>query len=112
MRVFYIAPRKVTDSILPLTIDPCPSELTRVLVGRVEIITPEMEAEIEGAAAGLEDSSRSLQDVAAEITQRHGRFAEPVLRTVFEKTNDPNLRARLQELLKYFSGFSSVASSS
>jgi hypothetical protein len=103
MRVFYLVPRKVIDSILLLTIEPRPSELTRVLVGRVEIITPEMEAEIEHSAAGLEDSSRSIQDVAAEITHRHGRFAEPVLKTVFEKTTDPNLRARLQELMKYSS---------
>lgn len=103
MRVFYLVPRKVTDSILSITIEPRPAELTRVLVGRVEIITPEMEAEIEHAAAGLGDPSRSLQDVAAEITHRHGRFAEPVLKAVFEKTNDPNLRARLQELMKYSS---------
>lgn len=103
MRVFYIIPRKVTDSILPLTIAPRPSELIRVLVGRVEIITPEMEAEIEQAVSELGDSSRSLPDVAAEITNRHGRFAEPVLKAVFEKTTDPNLRARLQELIKYSS---------
>jgi len=103
MRVFYLVPRKVTDSILSLTIEPRPSELTRVLVGRVEIITPEMEAEIEHAAAGLGDSSRSVRDVAAEITHRHGRFAEPVLKAVFEKTDDPNLRARLQELMNYSS---------
>jgi hypothetical protein len=72
-----------------------------VLVGRVEIITPEMEAEIEQSVAGLGDSTRSLQDVAAEITNKHGRFAEPVLKAVLGKTNDPNLRARLQALLKY-----------
>jgi hypothetical protein len=101
MRVFYIMPRKVTESILPLTIEPGPAELTRVLVGRVEIITTEMEAEIEQAVAGLGDSSRSLEDVAAEITNKHGRFAEPVLKAVLEKTSDPNLRERLQALMEY-----------
>lgn len=101
MRVFYLVPRKVTDSILSITIEPRPSELMRVLVGRVEIITPEMEAEIVRAAAGLVDSSRRVQDVAAEISHRHGRFAEPVLKSVLGKTGDPNLRARLTDLMTY-----------
>jgi hypothetical protein len=101
MRVFYIVPRKVTDSILPITIEPRPSELTRVLVGRVEIITPEMEADVVQAAERLGDSSQSLRDVAAEITQKHGRFAEPVLKAVLEKTSDPKLRARIQQLISH-----------
>ncbi len=98
LRVFYIVPRKVTDSILPLTIEPQPSELTRVLVGRIEIITPEMEKEIESS---LHDSSRDLSEVAAEITLKHGRFAEPVLKAVLEKTSDPQLRARIQQIINY-----------
>ena len=101
MRVFYLVPRKVTDSILSLTIAPPPLEITRVLVGRAEIITPEMEAEIERAVGRLLDRSRSLQEVAAEISHRHGRFAEPVLKSVLEKTGDPNLRARVEELMTY-----------
>lgn len=45
LRVFYIMPRKTTDAILPIAIDPKPSELVRVLVGRMELITPEIERE-------------------------------------------------------------------
>lgn len=98
LRVFYIVPRKVTDSILPLTIEPQPSEVSRVLVGRIEIITPEMEREIESSLA---DSSRAVNDVAEEIMRRHGRFAEPVLKDVLEKTNDLELRARIQQIINY-----------
>ncbi|MEP7341252.1 MAG: hypothetical protein ABI977_26215, partial [Acidobacteriota bacterium] len=47
LRVFYIVPRKTTDAILPITITPAPAEITRVLVGRAEIITPEMEQAIQ-----------------------------------------------------------------
>jgi hypothetical protein len=101
MRVFYIVPRKVTDSILPITIEPRPSEIARVLVGRMEIITPEMEGEIEQAAARLTDSRESLQKAAAEIAHKHGRFAEPVLKATLEKTSDPKVRARIQELINY-----------
>jgi hypothetical protein len=98
LRVFYIVPRKVTDSILPLTIEPQPSELTRVLVGRIEIITPEMEKEIESSLA---DSSRDLNEVAEEITRKHGRFAEPVLKDVLEKTSDPELQTRIRQIINY-----------
>ena len=101
VRVFYIVPRKVTDSILPITIEPGPSELTRILVGRVEIITPEMENEIRHQAEGLEGSAKDVRGAAAEITQRHGRFAEPVLKALLGETNDPGLRGRIQQLIDY-----------
>lgn len=98
LRAFYIMPRKVTDSILQLSIDPKPSELTRVLVGRIEIITPEMEKEIESS---LNDSSRDLKDIAAEITNKHGRFAEPVLKDLLARTTDQELRTRIQSVIRY-----------
>jgi hypothetical protein len=101
LRIFYVLPRAVTDSVLPLTIDPQPSELTRVLIGRVEIITPEMEKGIERAVASVGDSPQSLQEAAADITRKHGRFAEPVLKAALEKTTDPALRARIQQLIGY-----------
>ena len=98
LRVFYILPRKETDSILPLTIEPQPSEVNRVLVGRIEIITPELENEI---VYSVSDTSRDLNEVAGEITRKHGRFAEPVLKDVLEKTNDPGLRTRIQQIISY-----------
>lgn len=98
LRAFYIVPRKVTDSILPLTIEPQPSEVSRVLVGRIEIITPEMEKEIQSS---LTDSSRAVNDVAEEIMRRHGRFAEPVLKDVLEKASDPELRIRIRQIINY-----------
>jgi hypothetical protein len=98
LRAFYIVPRTVTDSIIPLTIEPQPSEVSRVLVGRIEIITPEMEKEI---MSSLSDSSRDLDEVAEEIMRKHGRFAEPVLKDVLEKTSDPDLRTRVQQIINY-----------
>jgi hypothetical protein len=67
LRVFYVLPRKATDAALPLTIDPTPDELVRVLVGRVEVITPEMEA-------------RVLAD-----PESYGRFGEPILKRVLSR---------------------------
>ena len=98
LRVFYIVPRKVTDSILPLTVEPQPTETSRVLVGRIEIITPEMESEIETI---LSDSSRDLNDISEELMRKHGRFAEPVLKDLLEKTSDAELRERIRKVIEY-----------
>jgi hypothetical protein len=39
-RLFYIVSRKTIDAILPLDINPIPSEVIRVFVGRIELMTP------------------------------------------------------------------------
>ena len=45
-RVFWVMPASQVDDILPLTITPRPEKLTRVLVGRAEILTPAVEKEL------------------------------------------------------------------
>lgn len=91
VRVLYVLPRPWTDAILPLALNPQPKELTRVMVGRAEIITPEavndLSQTLTKAAAG---------DTAAGVEARHqlamlGRFAPPALQLVTAK--DSNLSA-------------------
>jgi len=76
VRVFYIVPRASVDAILPLALDPKPDEVVRVFVGRVEILTPEMER------AALAIMKRTGEDQAAlwKELEPFGRFAEPLLR--------------------------------
>jgi hypothetical protein len=45
-RVFYVLPRAAVDGILPLTVRPQPAELVRVMVGRLELLTPERAADV------------------------------------------------------------------
>ena len=66
LRVFWFVEREAIDAMLPLTVTPAPRELQRVIVGRAEVFTPEMEALV----AKTGDASR------------YGRFAEPLLRRV------------------------------
>jgi hypothetical protein len=40
LRVLYVVPARLTDEVLPLAIDPAPSAVVRVLVGRAEILPP------------------------------------------------------------------------
>src|SRR5262249_37491833 len=64
MRVFYMLPRRITDATLPLQIDPQPAELVRVLVGRTEVITPEMEQSVKKQVSKLNDASPKIREEA------------------------------------------------
>ncbi len=46
LRVLYVLPRQWTDDTLPLTLEPRPRELVRVMVGRAEIIPPATDWEL------------------------------------------------------------------
>jgi len=89
LRVFYVLPRPTTDSVLPITISPQPAQLMRVLVGRIEIITPEMETAIRAELKQLDDPSPEVRAAARAALRRQGRFAEPVLKRLLRGDNDP-----------------------
>ncbi len=99
LRVFYIVPRRATDAILPITIKPTPSELTRVFVGRAEIITPEMEKDILAAVKLYNEASPESQALAIKSVQRYGRFADPVLRGAISQSRDVAEQRRIWDLM-------------
>jgi hypothetical protein len=95
LRVFYVVPRRVTERILPITLNPQPAELVRVLVGRAEIITPEMRQELFAAVTGFNSDSADARAAAVRTVRKYGRFAEPVLR---EKMSNAAEFATVQKL--------------
>jgi len=99
LRVFYILPRRATDAILPITIKPQPTELSRVFVGRAEIITPEMEREVLTAAQLFGENSPKARVAAIDSVRRYGRFADPVLREAMKSATDNATRAAIDELI-------------
>ena len=82
LRVLYVLPRKWADRVLPLTLDPAPREVARVMVGRAEILTPAKEKaltlEIERYRAGDEVARAVAVENARSLGL--GRFAEPAVR--------------------------------
>jgi hypothetical protein len=68
-RLFYIVPRDFLNVILPLTINPMPSQTVRVLVGRLELITPATTHALEKILA--------THDLAG--LEKYNRFLEPIL---------------------------------
>jgi hypothetical protein len=84
LRVLYVLSRAWADRVLPLSIDPPPREVARVMVGRAEILTPAIEKaltrEVERYRTG-DDSTRELA-VNATRALGLGRFAEPAVRRI------------------------------
>lgn len=98
-RVLYIVPTTYVDRVLPLEITPTPDALVRVFVGRIEYMTPAVEAEIAG---DIRESSAIDTDTRQRAMQRLaglGRFMEPKIRQVHATTGDPVVRERAEELL-------------
>ena len=67
-RLLYVVPRADVDAILPLTISPKPSNVTRVFVGRIELATP----------ATLHDVRAALESGDHAALAKYGRFLQPV----------------------------------
>jgi hypothetical protein len=73
-RLLYLVPRGKTDELLPLTMDPKPTELVRVLVGRHDFLTPEQEAVADREVKRLRAAQAELSAAQAAL-QKLGRFS-------------------------------------
>ncbi len=100
LRIIYVVPRAVTDAVLPLTLEPKPKELVRVLVGRLEILTPQMEQELAALVVKLDNESYAVREEATRALKKLGRFAEPVLKKLLKQTQDAEIQDRIKRLLE------------
>jgi len=103
-RVLWIVPRPVVDAMLPLRIDPKPDALVRVLLGRLEYLTPEDEDALEDAlrlriAATEEERARGEERLA-----RSGRFLEAHVRRILVKSEDASVRESAAAVLRRVDG--------
>ena len=100
LRAFYVLPRQQTDAILPLEITPKPAKLVRVLVGRMEVVTPETGQEILQLLTELKKAPGNHAAVF-RAQQRYGRFLAPMVRETLQKYPDlwePALEGSLKSL--------------
>ena len=88
-RLIYIVPRAYIDSILPLSINPAPTQLARVFVGRIELITPATENSIEAAIASRD----------AATLEKYGRFLYPIVNVIIAKQPGPDVSDHMYEEL-------------
>ncbi len=73
-RLLYLVPRARTDELLPLTIDPKPTEVIRVLVGRHDFLTPEQEIGVERQMERIR-AAQAEQAAAEKELAKIGRFS-------------------------------------
>jgi hypothetical protein len=99
LRVLYLVPDALTNAILPLSIEPPPKSIVRVLVGRLECITPSVEADVQRALRDRRSENAELRRTATERLDRLGRFLEPHLRRAIAESDDAIVRASAEELL-------------
>jgi hypothetical protein len=80
LRVLYTLPREWTDRTLPITLDPKPHQLVRVMVGRAEVFTPATEKKLSDALAMAQKGDSEARAIVMAECKKLGRFAEPALR--------------------------------
>jgi hypothetical protein len=98
-RVMYVVPRATADALLPLAIDPTPDSVVRLLVGRLEYLTPEVEETIARALAWRASPDADVRRSAEAVLGRHGRFLEAHVRRVLATATDPVVRKSGEEVL-------------
>lgn len=99
LRVLYMVPRAFVDRILPVALDPAPREFVRVLVGRLECLTPEDEAEVEAALRDWNSADGPTHAAAQRRLDRCGRFLEPYLRRILASSKDERALANARAIL-------------
>jgi hypothetical protein len=83
-RLLYIVPTGFVNSVVPLSINPAPSQTVRVFVGRLEIVTPATESAVQRALATHDNAT----------LEKYGRFLEPILQDML-KTERNTAKLRL-----------------
>jgi hypothetical protein len=71
LRLFFIVPRAWTDQYLPLRIS-TPAEVQRVMVGRIELVTPTQRELLRKIAAGPSPDMQSFRKAVMEAPSNRG----------------------------------------
>jgi hypothetical protein len=88
-RLLYIVSPAFVNEVLPLSIKPAPAQTVRVFVGRLELVTPATQKEVETALAAHD----------AATLKAYGRFLEPILATLIKNETNSAQTHRLQGYL-------------
>ncbi len=99
LRILFVLPPDSANGAIPIQIKPAPAKLVRVMVGRIEVLTPGRERQIEKLVAELGAKQFKIREAASTVLTRLGRMSEPALRRVAATTADPEVRHRAQMLI-------------
>jgi hypothetical protein len=87
VRILYVLGKNWTDEILPLTIKPQPQQIARVMLGRAEVITPQMEIALRDSIMEYWKGNDAAREKAVSKARNIGlgRFTDAVVRRVVKK---------------------------
>jgi hypothetical protein len=105
LRVLYTLSREWTDRTLPLTLNPAPKSLARVMVGRAELIPPGIERQLADHITRYSAADPASRPYIVEATRRLdlGRFAQPAFLRVTSGNRDPLFKKSSVELMQLVS---------
>jgi hypothetical protein len=84
-RLIYIVPSRAVEAILPLRVEPAPSQIARVFVGRIELVTTDT---VRAVGEALTKGDWATID-------RYGRFMDPILKRM--KTARPEMAKQIDD---------------
>ena len=99
IRVLFVLPQSWTDSFIPIRLVPRPREVVRVMVGRLELLSPERERRAELAVRDLSSGDPARRQDAFAFLREQGRYVEPIVRRVAGTTQDREVRTLCSRLL-------------
>jgi hypothetical protein len=94
-RVFYIVPPKTIDAILPLSIEPKPAHVARAFVGRMEVITADMQKEV---LTAIRTNDRP-------VLESYGRFLSPIVNRVYAKLSEADWKRATEDIASIRAGY-------
>ena len=83
--MFYVVGAADVDAILPLVVSPRPRSVVRVFVGRMEVLTPESEADV----------ARALATRDTRLLDSYGRWLGPISDRILAKMTAPEAKTAL-----------------
>ncbi len=99
IRVLFVLPQSWTDAFIPMTIEPRPRKIVRVMVGRLEMLSAHRQRNAEAAIASLASSDPAETRRAYRFLYDQGRYVEPIIRHVAKTSSDDRVRSLCRRLL-------------
>jgi hypothetical protein len=99
VRTLFVLPQEWTDEFIPLTITPAPRKIVRVMVGRIELLTPDREQLAASAVRDLASPDPIRRLEGFNTLRSQGRYVEPIVRRVLAESRDEATKTLCRRLL-------------
>jgi hypothetical protein len=83
LRLFYVVPKTWVEKVLPLTITGAPVEVTRVMIGRIELVTDAQKAALARLSGGPCPDLNALKQSASDALE-HGKLTDNEKRAYYD----------------------------